>query len=274
MKKVFVLLIGILMLPLCVNAMAVSETFKVGDRVKVLVENDNEGHEFFVIKPSAAGEEYVWMILNENVMDNYGKSITVFDEVIPGEHETLTVWEESLAYSVLHNATETWRSTETRLLNLQDLIDLGLEKEPVSGEYQIMGNRKYLAPIKLTGGYPGMVNPKSAYNYWTQIYNTEAEETSVFAVILNEDYNGDSLTPLASVRSHEITSITDNVEFVIRPVIKIHKMYIDCFVDGTTTTVTSPPTAEVKLPFEVISIVAVAGIAYFLLRKKEIFNKI
>lgn len=282
MKKFLVVLMGMLISPLYTNALAVSETFNVGDRVKVLVSEESEpiGHEFFVIKPSAAGDPFVWMILNENVENEIGNTITVFDEIIPGEHEDLTDWTKSLAYQVLHNATASWRdriddpAESIRLLQVQDLIDMGIEKNSVTGEYEIKGNRKQIAPIKLSEGYPGMEKPESAYNYWTQIYDTEADETSVYAVVLNDDYDGDSLTPLAYVRSHEITSIDDNYEFVIRPVIKIHKMYIDCFIEDGTTTVLSPPTAEVKMPFEVVGLIAIAGVAYFLIRKKEIFNQI
>lgn len=284
MKKILIVLLGILILPLQTNAVAVSETFKIGDRVKVLVSEASEpvGHEFFVIKPSAANDPYVWLFLNENVENEIGNTITVFDEIIQGEKEDLTDWKKSMAYELLHQATESWRprienyEDNIRLLNAQDIVDLGLEKNPVTGEYQILANRSRIAPIKLTGGYPGMTNPDSAINYWTQIYDTEAEETSVFAVVLNKEYNeNDQLSPLAFIRSHEITSITDNVEFVLRPVIKIHKMYIDCFVDETPAPpVVSPPTSEVNLPFEVVAVVGVAAVFYILVRKKEIFNKI
>ncbi|MDD2208090.1 MAG: hypothetical protein PHG03_01495 [Bacilli bacterium] len=277
MKKILILLLTIIFMPINGNALAVSETFEVGDRVKVLVSEASEpvGHEFFVIRPSIANDPYVWLLLNENVMDKYGNAITVFDERIPDEHEDLTIWEKTIAYEVLQQATESWRprAEVVRLLQAQDLVDLGLPKNTETGEYEIMGNRKYLAPISLSAGYPNMEKPSSAYNFWTEIYDESAEETSVFAVILNEDYAGDTLTPLAYIRSHEITSITDNYEFVLRPVIKIHKQYIDCFVDATTT-VSSPPTAEVKIPFEVVGLTVVAVAAYLLIRKKEIFNRI
>ncbi len=273
MKKYLIGLLAVLLMPISVNAMAYSETFNVGDRVKVMIENDDEGAEFFVIKPSESGAQYVWMFLNGNVMDQDGNSITVYDETIPGEREASAVFEDSMAYRLLHNATQKWRTEEVRLLQLADLTELGIEKNPTNNQYQIMGNRKYLSPIKLTQGYPGMANPKSAYNFWTQIEDTTKTNASVFAVTLNEDYNGDTLTPVAFLTSYDITSITDNPEFVIRPVIKIDKKYIDCLLD-VPTTVSSPPTSEVKMPFEAISVIVIAGAAYLLIRKKEIFNKI
>jgi len=271
-------LLAVVLIPINVNAeFAASETFNVGDKVKVLVSEASEpdGHSFIVIKPSDANDSFVWLILNENVMDQYGQAITVFDERIPDEHEDLTVWEHTIAYEVLQNATKSWkpRAEVVRLLQLQDFIDLGFTKNETTGEYEIMGNHRYLAPIVLSAGYPTMETPSSAYNYWTMIYDEEAEETSVFAVVLNEDYAGDTLTPLAYVRSHNITSITDNYEFVLRPVIKIDKKYLECFED-VTTTVSSPPTAEVKMPFEVVGLIVVAGVAYLLIKKKEFFNKI
>ena len=272
MKKLLLFLIGILFLPLSVEAMDVSEPFNIGDRVRVLLENDNDGVEFFVIKQSVAYDSYVWLILNQNIEDESGHSITVFDEIIPGEHENLTIWEQTIAHEVLMNATQNWRSEVTRLLQEEDLVDLGLKKNSTTGEYEIMANRRELAPIVLSE-YPTLDNPKSAYNYWTQIYDEEAENTSVFAVIINEDYNGDTLTPMAYVRSHDITSITDNYEFVLRPVIRIHKMYIDCKI-GDSTTVASPPTGEVTMPFEIISLIVIGGVAYYLVRKKDMFEKI
>ena len=53
-------------------------------------------------------------------------------------------------------------------------------------------------------------------------------------------------------------------------------IYIDCFLDEvtTSTTIVSPPTSEVKMPLEVVSIITIAAAAYLLIRKKEIFNKI
>ncbi len=272
LKKILLFLIGILFLPLSVEAMDVSEPFSIGDRVRVLLENDQDGVEFFVIKPSVAYDPYVWLILNQNVESTAGKSITVFDEITPGEHEDLTIWGETIAHEVLLNATEHWRSEVTRLLQEQDLIDLGLKKNTATGEYEIMANRREIAPIVLSE-YPTLENPESAYNYWTQIYDESAENTSVFAVILNENYSGDTLTPLAYVKSRDITSIDNNYEYVIRPVIKIHKMYIDCKI-GDTTTVASPPTGEVTMPFEVISLIIIGGVAYYLVRKKDMFEKI
>ena len=150
MKKILILLLTIIFMPINGNALAVSETFEVGDRVKVLVSEASEpvGHEYFVIRPSIANDPYVWLLLNENVMDKYGNAITVFDERIPDEHEDLTIWEKTIAYEVLQQATESWRprAEVVRLLQAQDLVDLGLPKNTETGEYEIMGNRKYLAP--------------------------------------------------------------------------------------------------------------------------------
>ena len=65
------------------------------------------------------------------------------------------------------------------------------------------------------------------YNYWTQIPDASASNTSVFAVVYNEtrtDANG----VWATLESQDITGITNNVEFGIRPVVVIKKEYILC----------------------------------------------
>lgn len=273
MKKVFVLIATLLFIPVSVNAAEYTDTFKIGDRLEVFIVNDQEKKEFHVIRPSAAGEQYVWMMLHTNVenTDDYRNSITVYDQVRPGEYDQVTtVLEDALPiYNVLINGTQGWRIEGVpRLLNAEDLTVLGINLG-TSGKYEIMGDRSFLSPTKTD-----QVTDPTMYNYWTQIANTSATNPSVFAVTFNESYNGDSLTPVATLESYDITSVTENPQFIVRPVVKVDKQYIDCIISDTTTTVGNVKTSEVKMPIEAIAIIGIASLAYILIRKKDIFNKI
>ncbi|MDD2409464.1 MAG: hypothetical protein PHD03_01940 [Bacilli bacterium] len=272
MKKCFILVTTLLFIPISVNAAEYTDTFKIGDRLEVFIVNDQVKKEFHVIRPSATGEQYVWMMLNGNVenYDDYRNSITVYDQTLPGEHEATTVLEDALpVYNVLINGTTGWRIEGTpRLLNAEDLTVLGINIS-TSGKYEIMGDRNFIAPTK-TDAFPD----PSGYNYWTQIADSSATNASVFAVTYNESYNGDSLTPVATLESYNITSVTENPEFIVRPVVKVDKKYIDCIISDSTTPVGNVKTSEVKMPIEAIAIIGVATLAYILIRKKDIFNKI
>lgn len=273
MKKVFVLIATLLFIPVSVNAAEYTDTFKIGDRLEVFIVNDQEKKEFHVIRPSAAGEQYVWMMLNGNVEndDDYRNSITVYDQVIPGEYDQVTtVLEDALPiYNVLINGTQGWRYEGVpRLLNAEDLTVLGINLG-TSGKYEIMGDRSFIAPTK-TDEYPD----PAGYNYWTQIADTSATNASVFAVTFNESYNGDSLTPVATLESYDITSVTENSQFLVRPVVKVDKQYIDCIISDSTTPVGNVKTSEAKMPIEAIAIIGIASLAYILIRKKDIFSKI
>ena len=273
MKKIFILVATLLFIPVSVSAAEYSDTFKIGDRLEVFIANDQEKKEFHVMRPSAAGEQYVWMMLNGNVenFEDYRNSITVYDQIRPGEHdEVTTVLEDALPiYNVLINGTQGWRIIGTpRLLNAEDLTALGLTTG-TSGKYEIMGDRDFIAPTKTDA----FTDP-SGYNYWTQIADTSATNASVFAVTFNESYNGDSLTPVATLESYDITSVTESPQFIVRPIVKVDKQYIDCIISDSTTPVGNVKTSEVKMPIEAVAIIGIATLAYILIRKKDIFNKI
>lgn len=270
MKKVVILFLSFWFLPLSANAMEYTDVFKIGDRVEVNIINDEEKKEFVVVRPSASGEQYVWMILNGNIQDANDKaSITVYDETRPGDHEATTILEDALPiYTILINGTEGWRIAEPpRLFDASDIAALGINKG-TSGKYEIMGDRKFIAPIRLS-----LANDPSEYNYWTQIADTTKTNASVYAVTYNESYNGDTLTHLATLESYDISSITDNYEFVVRPIVRVDKQYIDCLV-GQTPPVKDVPTSEVTMPFEAIAVVVISILAYILIRKKDVFDRI
>ncbi len=271
MKRTLIFLLMILLFPVSARAMAVSETFNVGDRVEVFIENDEVRREFFVIKPSASGDPYVWMIYNGNVADaNNQNTMTVYDQTIPEEQEATNILEDADINDVLKEGTKNWRAEVKRLLTIDDIKELGVTVGN-SGKYEIMGDRFYIAPIVTTTAK--LFTGASGYNFWTMSPDSSATTTSVYAVIYNENYNGDTLTPVAYVESVDISKHTVGSKYLVRPVVKVDKQYIDCIV-GEKVTVSSPPTSEVKLPVEAIGIVVVAVIAYIIIRKKEVFTKI
>lgn len=272
MKKILILLFSIILLPISVNAMEYTDTFKIGDRVEVHIINDQEKMEFFVIRPSGSGEQYVWLFPRVNIenFENYRDSVTVYDQTLPGDHDATTVLEDAKIYNILINGTENWRIEEPpRLLNASDLTALGINKNPSSGKYEIMGDRFFIAPLKIIG----FSDDPSLYNYWTQIADTTKAKAAVYAVTYNESYNNDTLTPVATLESYDISSITENYEFIVKPIVKVDKKYIDCLVGGTPP-VNNAPTSEVTIPFEALAIMVISILAYILIRKKDIFNKI
>lgn len=281
MKKIMFALLALVLLPISAYAedevihVTVDTPLEIGERVEIFIENDEKKQEFFVMRPSPAGEQYVWVLLNGNVMTPDGKSISVYDEPIPGDHEATATLENAVIYEVLENGTSTWRKAEpARLFDTTDLEALGITKG-ASGKYEIMQNRLFLSPIKqVYSGGP------DEYNYWTQIEDTSAENTSVFAITLNENYNGDTLTPIATLESYDITQISTGAgakEFVVRPIVKVDKQYIDCVYKAktpTTTTINNVKTSETIMPAETLIILGIAVLGIILIRKKDIFNKI
>lgn len=272
MKKLMILFTTLLFIPISANAAEYTEAFKIGDRLQVFIANGQEKKEFHVIRPSASGEQYVWMMLTGNVenYNDYHNSITVFDQTLPGEHEATNVLEDALpVYNVLVNGTQGWRIEGTpRLLNAEDITFLGL-KTNSNGVYEIMGDKYFLAPTK-TDAYP----EPEGYNYWTQIPDNSATNTSVFVVTLNESFDGDSLTPVATIESVDISSVTESPEFIVRPVVKVDKKYIDCIVSSDPSPVKDVKTSEVLMPVGTIAIIGLAALGYIIIRKKDLFNKI
>lgn len=272
MKKFLFAILALLLVPTTTLAMERSTPFKIGDKIEVKIISDDNKAVFYVIKPSAAGEQFVWALLNGNVEDTepHKESIIVYDQTVPGEHEATHVLEESYAYGLLVRGTAGWRiDGAPRLLNEQDLTDLGIPKQ-ADGKFNIMGDRKFIGPVKLS-----LSQDVTEWNYWTQIEDTTKPNKSMYAVTFNPNNNNDTLAPVAFVESFDISMISGGPKAVIRPVVKIDKQYIDCIVGGEgDAAVESVPTSEIKMPIEAIAVVAIASLAYILIRKKEIFKKI
>ena len=274
MKKILMLIIGFLILPTITNAVAYSESFAVGDDVRVLPVNDTDGVLFTVIKPSVADYQYVWLIYNGNVADNSGHSIVQYFEFSTPEDEPKTNIEAATIYQVLQQGTAAWRARteEIRLLQIEDLTELGVQLS--GGKYEIMANRDFLAPIITAPHLEGLVNKQSGYNYWTQSPDSSAANPSVYVIKYNESYQPGSLLPIAYAESVDISDDMTAPEFIVRPVIKIDKKYVDCNLSVTPEPAPNPPTGEINMPLQVVAVVALAGIGYVLVRKKEVFEKI
>lgn len=276
MKK-FILLLTAIVMPLGVHAMAVSETFDVGDSVSVALydgyetENKN-GIGFHVLKASDSGERTVTLIYDGVI----GGSATVYDEAIPAStgveaHDVTTVLEKSVAGTKLNQYVNKegakWNVESASLLSLSDIATLGISRN-AAGVYEIPAKYSFLAPIKATG------LPKEMYNYWTSIEDTTATSTSVLAVIYNEDRTTDDGV-WATLESQDITSITNNAKFAIRPVVVIDKEYILCNNTKTPpTTPDSPKTGVIDYILPLSAVVILAGAASLIMKKKSLFKEI
>ncbi len=288
MKK-FILLLALAAMPLSVKALATSETFDVGDSVSVALydgyetENKN-GIGFHVLKSSGAGERTVTLIYDGIV----GGSGTVYDETSTEgseTHEATVVLEQSIAGTVLNQYVNKegakWNVESASLLSASDIAYLGITKN-AAGAYEIPAKYSFLAPIKATGV------PKEMYNYWTSI---SEDGEKVFAAIYNEERTTDDGV-WATLEAQDISSITNNVKFGIRPVVVIDKEYILCNNTKNPTTPNEPenptpdnptpdnPTPEGPktgvedyiIPLGVVVILASGAAA--LMKKKNVFNQI
>lgn len=259
MKKIFYLFISVFLLPFCVNAMAYSETFAIGDEIVVNLTDANEVATFNVIKESLAGEEMVTAIFSGVPIPG---SPTVFDETFE-DHEATSNIDNALIRTLLEPGSITWtHPTLIRLLTLTDLDNMGINKN-ATGIYEINGSHKFLAPIKT---WP--VSNPDGYNYWTQSADTSATNTSVYCVTYNES-RGDS-DIYATLVSRDITSTTNNSECAIRPVIMIDKQYIEC----NNTQQATPKTGILEYFVPMFSAILLAAGALLVLKRKNIFKQI
>lgn len=275
MKKLLMMLLITLLIPAGVNAMAVSESFYVGDSVSVGIINDEEpGIAFHVIADSGPNDQTVTLIY-DGILDG---SSTVYDESNPADNHDATVnFNESIAYQVLNKAINKegakWRVETASILSKDDLTKLGITKNS-AGIYEITDKYSFLAPIKLNGV------SSDIYNYWTSI--SEGND-SVYCVTLDE--NNTSLKgTLATLELKDITSITNSPKCGIRPVVVVDKKYILCnnTRPSTSTTTTEKPTTpneNVKTGVEdyllpLVSIILIAGITIAVTKKKEVFQDI
>lgn len=271
MKKFLLSLL--LVVPFSVNAMAVSETFDVGDSVIVaLKEGDTEetgGRAFHVLKPSAAGEETVTLIFDgtadEKRSDGTPVSPTFYDEVTPGEHEPTTILEKATIYNSLIEGTKTWRVESRRLLTVEDLKELGIDKE-------IKSNYSWLAPIVLKSD---LILPED-YNYWTQsaTEDSTAESPKVYCVTATSD---NSNGVYATLESKTIGEVSGNPKCAVRPVVVVKKEYILCNNSKPTTTTTKAPQVDTGVEDYYLPLGLVMGasiLGYLILRKKNVFDRI
>ncbi|MDO4375746.1 MAG: hypothetical protein Q4C33_01055 [bacterium] len=270
MKK---FLLGLLLVvPFSVNAMAVSETFDVGNEVIVaLKEGDTEqtgGRAFHVLKPSAAGEETVTLIFDgtadEKRSDGAPVSPTIYDEVTPGEHEPTTILEKAYIYNSLIEGTRTWRVESVRLLTVEDLKELGIDK-------QIGQNFSWLAPHISS---PALL-PED-YNYWTQSATEDSttENPKVYCVTASTDTSSGIY---ATLEGKEIGGVSNNPKCAVRPVVVVKKEYILCNNSKPKPTTTKAPQVDTGvedyyLPLGIVMGASVLG--YLVLRKKDVFSKL
>lgn len=264
MKKILVL-IGVLFLPLSVNAMAISETFDVGDEIIVALKANEDGKAFHVLKTSAAGEETV-VALYDGVVEG---SPTIYDEPIPGTHEAtsdITLTGENI-YGKLTKGTEGWRTVTTRLLMINDLTGLGISAG-TDNSYNVYKNFLWLAPFKLDGA-----TDPSWYNYWTQSAATgltEADAVGVYCMTYNESRTDDNGV-YSSLVAKNINVISNGPKCAIRPVIIVKKEYILCNNSKPSTPV---PTGVEDYYLSLGGILLITAAGVIVLRRKNLFAKI
>lgn len=273
MKKYLFSLMTFLLLPIMVDAMAVSETFYVGDSVSVGIVNDNDNEGFHVMFDSGPNDQTVTLIY-DGVLPG---SSTVYDETNPATNHDATVnFNESVAYQVLNNTINKegakWRVETASILSSNDLQKLGITKN-TSGIYEIPAKYSFLAPIKING------LDASVYNYWTSI--SEGDD-SVYCVAYNENRTDDNGV-WATLDLKDITSTTNNPKCGVRPVVVVDKKYINCNNTRPSTTTTNPvqtvPSENVNTGVEdyllpLVSIILIAGLTVWATKKKELFQDI
>ena len=287
MKK-FILLLTIMILPLGVNAMNVSDSFDVGDSVSVNLydgyqNEDPNGIGFHVLRASAAGEQNV-LLIYDGLIDG---SPDYYDQTIPGsngvdEHTATVVLEEAhigtVINKVVNKAGAKWNIVggSASLLQKSDLEYLGIQQN--AGVYEIPAKYEFLAPRILNG-----VEVDTS-NYWTSIQGDT--ESTVYYVKYNS--NRTSLEDAwATLEPVDLSSvITGGEKHGIRPVVFVDKEYILCNNTKNPTTSTTPalstnPTEPVSpktgvedyiLPLGIVALVASAIAVYT--KKKNVFNQI
>ena len=263
MKK-YLIILFVVLLPLNVKAMAYSESFDVGDSVTVGLKSDDDNVGFHVLKASASGETTVTLIYDGVIAG----SATVYDETRPDDnHDASYLLEESIVGQKLNsivNADDAkWRVENARLLNESDLLNLGISKN-ANGVYEINKDYSFLGAIKIDGLSPEL------YNYWTSIVDETAGTTSLYCVTNNESRTSDD-DVWSTLVSMDITSITNNSQCAIRPVVVIDKAYILC--NNTKT----PPNVKTGVSDYIIplaGVLLVASIAILSTKKKTAFREI
>lgn len=254
MKKIILFVLSLFIMPYFVDAMAVSESFYVGDSVSVGLISDNERVGFHVLEDSPAGMQYVTLIYDGVVVGG-----TVYDESIPADnHDATVVFNNSIAYEKMskeiYKEGARWRVESAGLLTYEDLTNLGITKN-LNGKYEIPEKYSFLNPRNLEGLSSEM------YNYWTSI---SENNDSVYCVTHNASGN-------ATLEAKNITSITSNEKCAIRPVVVVDKKYIICNNTRPTENVDTG-VKDYLLPLS--GVIILAAISIYLVNKKEVFKEI
>lgn len=267
MKKICLLLICFLVLPIAVHAVAYSETFEVGDSVYVDLYGTGEKVAFHVLKYSGPGEEKV-RLLFDGSFNNGG---VPFDEP-KDDHEATTELERAYVYNRMgeYVSEHDWHFDSIGLLTEEDLTNLGI-KSP----YQITNSNKWLAPTKVD--VEGIL-PED-YNYWTQI---KASDTSVYCMTFNEEWTNEN-DIYSTLVAKAVENDVNNPKCAIRPVIVVDKSIILCNNNPkpTTTTTTKEKTTPKKSPDTGVTdyilpltlVLLFAGSAFIVANKKSAFKK-
>lgn len=278
MKRLCLLLLCFLCLPLAVNAMAYSETFEIGDEVIVDLYGTGEEVAFNVIKESKAGEKTVRLIF-DGAFNNINGT---YDEDGPDHTATTQLTVGTYIYDKLLERVgeKHWNYEEIGLLTKEDLTNLGIVNN------EITSARNWLAPIKTEKTGEAELLPYD-YNYWTEI-PVENAEKQVYCVKYNEsrtDGNGIYANLVATnITPSSETKTTDGC--AIRPVIVVDKSIILCNNTPHTPPTTIPPTTKEKptpkespetgitdylLPLSLVIIFA--GSALVIANRKNAFKK-
>lgn len=264
MKKLCLLLLSFLFLPLAVNAVAYSEVFEVGDSVSVDLYGTGEKVGFRVLKDSKAGEKTV-RLLFDGAFNNINGT---FDEPYEGHEVTNQFSKESYLYGkmITYVNDHHWNYIEIGLLTQEDLNDLGITNK------EIPAAKKYLSPAKLSS--EASLKPYD-YNYWTQI-PVENTTDQVYCVKYNEERTDENGVYANIVATNVNPTDAQNDGCAIKPVIVVDKSIILCNNNPHTTTTTKPaksPDTGVSDYIMPLAFVALfAGSAFVIANKKSSFK--
>ena len=276
MKKILILLISLLVLPITANALEVSTGLLTGEKVQIMVDGTNR-FSFYVIEDSNPGNPYVWALL-VGTTDPIGKHDYDLHNPSAGIYATGVLEKAHISRDVLEVGTATWtKAVEApRLLKLEDLTNMGVTKGEVSGKYEIKSKQAFILDVYA---------PVARDTFWTQSCvdgcNEAGTNTPVSMYVVT--YKADTSDGVyATLEPALISVISNGPQHLVRPVAKFNKADIYCKLDEndqpiTTAVVppkTNPPTSAETFPVQLLSVAAFAGIIYVIVRKKEIFAKL
>lgn len=276
MKKVILLLIGLMSIPFSVDAMAVSESFDLRDSVSINLygkedTTDLKGIGGHVIAESKAGETTVKILLDATIGQD------VFDSEEEEGHTLTNVFEEAYIKTFINKYAQEkgWVdiAESRRLLSIDDLTTLGINKNS-NNIYEILGKNSFAAPIPSTAEQPFM------YNYWTMI---TANEDEVYVAKYTENRTGDGDNDVwATIEPVDISAFTEAAggsKYAVRPVIEIDKKWILCNNSKTPETPEpgkpeSPATGVEDIILPLTGILLGFGAIALVTSKKNLFKQI